>query len=277
MTIAQRNILLKTGIIITALLTITSIVLTIFLINKFYLQSLADIGTQIQPEFLSALPLFRPMEIIILFQSIFFPLVALITLGMILFLFEKTQTIEVAYFSVFIFIISIEALRLFVPALKLWERPVIFTVLLSKTVFFCRIYAISAILISALFAAYPFTRHSKSVLFAISVFAFSVTFAIPANTSTLMTNFLIQSGFSNIDKIIFAVFALIASLTYYIRGKQSNIKEYITAAWSTFLILFGYMLLLTTASILPLITGIVAFITGTYYYLSAIHKYHLWQ
>ena len=113
MTIAGRNKILIFGICITALMLIGNICGCIIIITHKLLVGLP--GAPKSALWLLRLPFFAYNNYAVLVGIASLPLIALILLVCVFFLFEKTHALEISFFTLFIFALSVEALQLLFP------------------------------------------------------------------------------------------------------------------------------------------------------------------
>ena len=206
-----------------------------------------------------------------------FPALALAGLGYIMFAFEKTQTVEITFFAAAVFALSIESVRLFIPLYELWINAGFFAVTISRVVFFCRIFALLALLASGLFANTQTIQQIGPSIFLLAFFSFSLANSIPINSAGMESNFLVSAGYSAVLDLFFMLIGLLSTLSYLILGLTRGVKEYRAGALGILVLLVGYTLLLSCDSWVFLVAGTLLCANGAWLYLDRMHRYYLWQ
>ena len=180
MTIAGRNRILIFGICIAALMAVGSISCCIVIVAH---NLLAELPTAPESAFrLLRLPFFAYSNYAVMAGVVTFPLIALTLLICVFFLFEKTHALEISFFSLFIFALSVEALQLLFPLQVRYPILTVFMPSIARIIFFFRFGACLALLTSSLFAHKTFTRETASIIFLLSFSAFALSHVIPIDT-----------------------------------------------------------------------------------------------
>jgi len=275
MTIASRNRFIRLAAFISLALLITSITSIVLVLVHNGLPA-APQGT-------------RPLAIlyklgITPFSSLasmiaigIYPLYSLIFLLYILFAFEKTQTVEIIFFAAFTFSVSLEAFRIFIPLYQLWNNSGFYSVMLSRITYCSRILTVLFLLSSSIFTTRKSAQQLGPVIFLLAFLAFSLANAIPANSGTISSNFLVTPGYSSMLMLFFFILELLCTISYLIMGKSLGVKEYFQAALGLILLLAGYSLLTLCDSWVFLASGVLLLFLGTRVYLDRMHHYYLWQ
>lgn len=206
-----------------------------------------------------------------------FPVLSLMGLFYILFAFEKTQAIEVTFFAACIFILSLEAIRIFIPLYQLWTHANFFSATISRTILFCRIFILLALLASGIFTTSGAIQQIGPSIFLLAFFSLSLSNVIPINTGTISSTFLIPSGFRGMIDILFTMIGFLGVISYLVLGKTRGIPEYSAAAAGLVLLLAGYAFLALCDSWLFFVAGSLLISFGAWRYLTKLHGYYLWQ
>jgi len=206
-----------------------------------------------------------------------FPFFSLAGLLYILFAFEKTQTVEITFFAACVFAVSFESLRLLIPLYEVWSLATFFSVTISRLVFFSRIFTLLALLSSAVFASGKTLQQLGPSIFLLAFFSFSLSTAIPVNSGSMSSIFLVASGYRETIRFFLFLLGTLSALSYLILGKTRNIPEYSRSAGGIVLLLAGYAMLGSCDTWIFLVAGTFLFFGGAWFYLNPIHRYYLWQ
>jgi hypothetical protein len=275
MTIASRNRFIRIATVLSFLLFIASAI-SIFLIifQKKIPSTPVGLRMAVFPNIAFLTP-YSPLADLL--AAGLFPLFSLVSLLYILFAFEKTQTVEMTFFSAFAFVAGLEATRLVIPLYGLWNYSSFFSMTITRIVIFSRIFILLALLASAISSTAKTIQQLGPTLFLLAFFSVTLANAIPLNTGTSSSTFILVSGFRETVKNFWYLLGLLSILSYLILGKTRNVPEYRRAAGGIVLLLAGYALLANCDSWFFLIPGTALFFGGAVLYLKPMHQYYLWQ
>jgi len=205
------------------------------------------------------------------------PVFSLGCLLYILFAFEKTQTVEITFFAACACVISLEALRIFVPLYGLWTYANFFTVAISRAALFARIFILLALLASVILTTGESIQQIGPNVFLLAFFSLSLANVIPVNSGAMASTFVTPIGFRGMVSALLVILALLGIISYLVQGKTRGIQEYGPAAMGLASFLTGYALLILCDSWLFFFAGTALLFLGAWRYLDSIHRYYLWQ
>ena len=275
MTIAGRNRILIFGICIAALMAVGSISCCIVIVAH---NLLAELPTAPESAFrLLRLPFFAYSNYAVMAGVVTFPLIALTLLICVFFLFEKTHALEISFFSLFIFALSVEALQLLFPLQVRYPILTVFMPSIARIIFFFRFGACLALLTSSLFAHKTFTRETASIIFLLSFSAFALSHVIPIDTIHTVSFFSFSHSYRYLLYSFSGIVCALAVVSFLLVGIYRSITEYQKAAIRLLVMLIAYMLLLYPGSWVFIVLGIGALLAAGFFFLKAIHQLYLWQ
>jgi len=275
MTIAGRNRVLIFGICIAALMVIGSVSCCIVIIAH---NLLAQLPTVPESTFwLLRLPFFAYNNYAVMIGIASLPLIALILLICVFFLFEKTHALEISFFSLFIFALSVESLQLLFPLQTYYPLLPVFMASIARIIFFFRFVACLVLLTSSLFAHKTFTRETGSIIFLLSFIAFALSHAIPIDTVHSLSFFSFSQSYRYLLYSFSGIVCALAVLSFLLVGIYRSITEYRKAALRLLAMLIAYIALLYIGSWFFTVLGIGVLLAGGFFFLKAIHQFYLWQ
>lgn len=275
MTIAGRNKILVLGICVSTLLAIGGIGCCIVLTAH---NTLAAFPTPARSAvWILRQPLFAYNQYAALLGVVSFPLVALILLIYIFFLFEKTHALEISFFSLFIFALSLESLQLLFPLQKLFPLLTVFLPSTVHIIFFFRFWGCLSLLTASLFAHKAFTRETGSIIFLLSFVSFALSHTIPVNTVRTLSFFLFSQSYVYLLYSFTGIVCALAVLSFLFVGIFRGIPEYREAAFWLFALVAAHAALLYTGSWFFTAAGIIALAVGSFFFIRAVHRFYLWQ
>lgn len=275
MTIATRNRLIRTAIIISAVISTIAITCVVILLTKKTVPQTIS-GSRPFPV-LENFKIFSYSPIASLLSLTYFPLFSVFFLTFLLFGFEKTQTVEITFFAASIFIVSLESFRLFIPLYQLQLFPGFFSTTISRISLFSRIFFILSLLASGIFSTGQTAQKLGSAIFLLVFVSFSLSNSIPVNSGNNTSNFLLLPGYQGTLSFLFIILCFLTAISYIILGKSRGSKDYSLIALASTILLVGYSLLTLCDSWIFLVSGSGLFFYGTWMYLNRMHRYYLWQ
>lgn len=274
MTIAARNRLIKLGMLFSCLLSIISISIFIFIcINPDSAGSGGERRFLTFPDFFLFDFNFYAATAGILAMT----LLSTTTCFRMYFLFEKTTSIEITFFAAGIISISLESIRMMVPLYNLWQAQPLFIYIISRTVFFSRIFFILAVLAGAIFSFEKNFQQGGTALFSLVFLAFLTARFLPVNYSDSTSLFFLAPGYLNILIFLSCFMCVTAVISFIIQGITKNDKAYYTTAAGCTFMLTGWILLCLCDNWVFLCAGLILQILGTEKYLRSLHTYYMWQ
>ncbi|MDR2898387.1 MAG: hypothetical protein LBU99_06175 [Spirochaetaceae bacterium] len=191
--------------------------------------------------------------------------------------FEKTQAVEVIFFTGFLFACQLEGLRILIPLFGLEQTYPELLLTVCRVVFFARTFAILCFLFTSLFSASGlFQQAGKNIYFLIAV-AILFSSLMPLNTERIASTFMVTYGYAHTYMIIRFVLFAVSILAFIITGKHRGLTEYTKAAYAGVVLLLGYGLLICTDNWVFLGAGTLLLTVGSRFFMRYIHKYYLWQ
>lgn len=275
MTIAGRNRILIFGICVTGIALIAALFGCGTVIAHKLLTSIPE-GVY-HSFWLLRQPFFVYNNYAKMIGAVSFPLTALFILISTFVLFEKTHALEISFFSLFVFSFSAEAFQLFFPLQRLYPLLTIFLAPLTRMMLFFRFFACLSLLTSSLFAHKTFTRKTWSIIFLLSFMSFSLARTIPVNTADTPSFLLFSQSYRYLLYSFNGVICAFAVVSFLFVGIYRSIPEYRQAALWLLAALAAHAVLLYTGSWFFTVIGIAVLAFGLFFFISAIHRFYLWQ
>lgn len=205
--------------------------------------------------------------------SLFIPAVSF----SIYFNFEKTQSLEVLFFSAFLIGFLAESFTLCIPLFGLTAGYSTVLRFIGQTAFFGEMEVLLAIIMQAVIASDSENRDSEKYLWLIIVAALIFSTIIPLNTSILKNYMHIRFGLKNLLALIRVVFSICAFLALVLSSKSKESPDYKKASFDFLFICCGYILLLECLNFAVLISGTGLLTAGTVRFLKNMHRYYMWK
>lgn len=203
-------------------------------------------------------------------------LYATLTIGAMLYFFEKTQAPEILFFAFFALSLASEALRCSVPLALVREWPPAIADVASRGITFGRLYGSLALFAASVYAnGIEFQKHGR-VLIIIGIAALAVATGLPIDGQTYDTSFMPTSGYRSMMTTAEASIAVISVASFLVAGYARSSREYSLVAVGVSLVFVGRELLVKGDSWVTMPAGVALLAAGTWITAAQTHRYYMW-
>lgn len=188
--------------------------------------------------------------------------------------FEKTQATDMIFFLMFLFGFLCDTVRIFIPLLNCAKAYSDFLIAISNVVLFGKILAPLAIIFTVLLSGEDYRKSANQNCLIILITSLIFAKLIPINTAILLPNFATSFAYENLLRVFTIMIFIISVISLFINNKKNEYSQK-SAVGLTF-ICAGYFIAANGYSILTAACASVFLLTGTHFYVSAIHRQYLW-
>lgn len=186
------------------------------------------------------------------------------------YVFEKTQSPEILYFTGFMTGCMVEVYRLCIPLFSLWGGYSEFLIFTGKIVLAGRILAGMSLLLSAIFSSDDKIQEAdKNIVIAIAV-SVALAAATAVDTRTILPSIMVRTSYQSVLTFVRIFIAVMTAFAFLLSGKVRTMFSYI-------LLFSGYFCLTVSDNIFLTALGLLLFGFGTKVYLQQLHNYYLWK
>jgi hypothetical protein len=280
MTLSERNIFFKTGILFCAAIALLILVISFLTVPSYpeIEHSLFEENTRRSGYIFQVITgSFLGKNYYAVHTAL--ALAALFSFtGMLLIhlFFERTPTPEILYIAIFTVSFAFEALRLFLPLHLILNFPSFYLRITARVLLFARFFGIFSLFTAGLCAAGLNVQKTRTAIFVIVIATLAITFGVPIDVHSWDTGFNLISGYASMFRMIEIVAFVTTVISFFIAAKIRNSKEYVYAAIGVILALIGRNIFLSTDNWLGVVQGVLLLSFGTWYLCSKVHKIHLW-
>ena len=193
------------------------------------------------------------------------------------FSFRKTLSAEITLFLVFITLVSFDALKPGILLLHFFDKPVAWSVHLTRIIHLFRFAGLFCFVTAGLFAS-GLTAQRLTITLGLCFFI-ACTFAIiiPVDSSIREDNFLYRLGMHRDIQTAVIALEILGAVNYVTAALRNNEKAYLAATLGAGCAIVGRELLFFHHSLLTVVPGIGLFLFGTILYANKIHRIYLWK
>lgn len=199
-------------------------------------------------------------------------------LGFVRFNFEKTQSPEIIFFTLFLAGCMLEGIRLWIPAFNLWRDFSNVYVGIGRFLFFSRMIASLSLIFIALLSINKNAHQDADkncVLIAAAACLFA--FIVPVDTITIPSNYAVRFGYEKLYMSLVWVCYITSFVAMRFQAQSLGSPEYRKASTGFIIMTAGYSLLIQTDALFLLVAGTVLLATGSTVFLRNLHKYYMWK
>lgn len=201
---------------------------------------------------------------------------AFITLVLIYYFFEKTQSPEILFFALFVLSFSFEAIRLMIPLHKIHNISPLYLVMLFRVLLFCRYFGIFSLFTASIYAAGLEVQKQQNIILIIALAAMLIVMGVPIDTLSWDSSLSMINGYTSMFRMIEAGVLLITIISFFISAYTRGAREYIAIGAGAFLVLLGRNILLSADTWLSPIPALVCLAVGTWLICTQLHHVYLW-
>lgn len=275
MTLSERNVFFKAGIVFCFFITILALAVSILTVPVY---SAMEENVR-RPAYL-----FQIITGWILKSNYYAVHVSMVLavlfslLGMIFIhsFFERTSAPEIIYISLFTISLSFEIIRLILPLHLIYNFSIFYLINASKLLLFARHFGIFSLFTASVCAAGLEVQKTRNVILTMIITVFLAVFGIPIDNQTWDTSFYMISGYFFMFNMIEAAVFFATVITFFVAAKVRDSKEYVHVGIGVMFALTGRNILVGTDNWAGPVMGALLLSFGTWFICSKLHKIHLW-
>ncbi|MDR1318478.1 MAG: hypothetical protein LBJ90_02550 [Treponema sp.] len=275
MTLSERNICFKAGIVLAALSIAAVVAASVTIIPaRLILEETAIRSAGIFQALISRF--LKPAPYSVYASIAGAVLYALITATLIYYFFEKTQSPEILFVFFFVLSFAVETTRFMLPLRRVYEIPSLYQLMAARTLLFGRYFGIFSLFIASVYATGLEVQKQRTITLVIVVATMIIALGVPVDILTWDTSFNMVNGYTSLFRLIEIGTFLITIVSFFIASYIRGSREYIFVGLGAFLVFLGRNILIngdTWASPLP---GILFLSLGAWFICTQLHKIYLW-
>jgi hypothetical protein len=201
---------------------------------------------------------------------------ALVTMILIYYFFEKTQSPEILFFAFFVLSFAFEIIRILVPLQMVHTISPIYLVMAFRILLFSRYFGIFSLFTASVYAAGLEAQKQRSVILVITVAAMVIVMGVPIDTLSWDSSFSMLNGYTPMFRVIEAGVLLITMVSFFISAYSRGSREYIFIGAGSFLVLLGRNILFSADTWISPLPALIFLVVGTWLICTQLHHVYLW-
>jgi hypothetical protein len=203
-------------------------------------------------------------------------LYSLLSIILIYYFFEKTQSPEILFVVFFAASFAPEALRLLLPLSRVYEIPSLYLLMASRVTLFGRCFGIFSLFTASIYAVGFKAQKQRNVVLIIAVITLIITLGVPIDTGTWDSGLNMISGYVAMFRLIEVGAFLTITMSFFIAAWLYTSREYAFIGTGSVLALLGRHILLNADAWAALPAGLLLLTMGTWLICTKLHKIYLW-
>jgi hypothetical protein len=191
-------------------------------------------------------------------------------------LFRRTSAPELFFLMLFLASLGLEVWRAANLLFHLLPVPAAMAAAATRAVLFGRLFGLSCLLVSSLYAAGLKYSHYPAAAGAVALVAFTLAAVQPVDATTLAPSFLYGLGDPQGYRAIGAALAVLIAASFLAAALIRHSPRFAIAGAGAVLLLAGRALAGYGASPAAAAVGVLALAAGTYLFVRQIAVYYLW-
>jgi hypothetical protein len=203
-------------------------------------------------------------------------LYSFLSIILIYYFFEKTQSPEILFVTFFAASLAPEAMRLLLPLSHVYEIPSLYLLTASRVTLFGRYFGLFSLFTASIYAVGFKAQQQRNVVLIIAVITLIITLGVPIDTGTWDSSLNMISGYTSMFRLIEVGAFLTTVLSFFIAAWLRSSREFVFIGTGSVLALLGRHILLNADAWAALPAGLLLLTIGTWLICTKLHKIYLW-
>jgi hypothetical protein len=203
-------------------------------------------------------------------------LYSLVSVTRIYFLFEKTQSQEILFFSLFAISLAVESIRLVIPLKIIWDFPGVYCVMAARVLVFSRHFGLFSLFASGLCAAGLEVQKQRNTIIVVNLAAMVIAMGIPVDGLSWDSSLTMLTGYTEMFTIVEWGLLFFTVINFLIAAYNRGSRDYVFIGIGAFLAFAGRNILLSADAWLIPLPALMLLTLGTWIFCTRLHQVYLW-
>ena len=276
MTLLVRNSFLRAGIII-ALLSLAIVAVSGYFAFPAFPEAAASAAFRsggIIQELIDTYT--EPRYYVPFFAMVSAVVYSLVSIILILYYFEKTQSPEILFFACFVISLSLEFVRIIIPMKWIISFPDMYMITASRILLFSRFFGVFSLFAAGAYAAGLDEQKQQNAFFILIIASMIIAMNVPVDSLVWDSSLKMQYGYGSMLLTVEIGIVLVTVVTFFISAYTRGSKTFRSIGMGIFLAFVGRNFLLVSDTWLTFIPGLLFLAFGTWYTCTQLHREYLW-
>jgi len=203
-------------------------------------------------------------------------LYSLLSIILILYYFEKTQSPEILFVGFFVFSMAFEFARIALPLKMVFSFPADYLVTASRVLLFGRHFGLFSLFAASVCAAGLDSQNHNNISGVLVLAALVIALNVPIDSLVWDSAFILWNGYRSMFHILEIGILIVSMVTFFISAYTRGSMNYVHIGIGTFLMLAGRNTLINSDTLVALIPGAIILVIGTLLVCAKLHQEYLW-
>jgi len=276
MTLSERNLVFKLGIVLSFLCLLISIIISVKVLSV-YASMETEITRRSESIFQTLIEKISEAKLLAVHGCILASvLYSFFSIIFIYYFYEKTQSPEILFVVFFVASFSLEVLRLILPLSRVYEFPSLYQLTASRIILFSRYFGIFSLFTAGVFASGFKLQKQRNIIMIITVTTLIITLGVPIDTQTWDSGLNMINGYTSMFSLIEVGTFLLTIISFFIAAWSRSSPEFVFIGAGSALAFLGRNILLSADTWTGLPIGLLFLAAGTWLICTRLHKVYLW-
>jgi len=201
---------------------------------------------------------------------------SLISILLILYFFEKTQTPEILYIGLFVISLAFEFTRIVIPLQEAVSLTAAYTIIASRFLLFGRYFGLVSLFAASVYAAGLDAQRQETFLLMMLLAGLVIAIGVPINSLVWDSTYMLSIGYETMFQLVEKGMIVITLISFFIAAYTRSSRNYLLTGIGVFMALAGRNILLYSDTWLTPFPGLALLAGGIWFACSKLHKEYLW-
>ena len=200
-----------------------------------------------------------------------------ISIILINYFFEKTQSPEILFFGFFVISLSFEFVRLMIPLKRVFPFPAMYLITGSRLLIFGRFFGLFSLFAASVYAAGLDAQKQQNAFFILIMSSLVIALNVPVDSLVWDSTLMPLNGYNSMLAIVEAGILAATILTFFISAYTRGSRTYVFIGIGIFLVFIGRNIFLNSDTWITPLPGLLLLAAGTWFVSSRLHREYLWS
>ena len=201
---------------------------------------------------------------------------SLISIILIYYFFEKTQSPEILFIALFVISLIFEFARMVIPLKEVISFNPMFITTSSRVLLFGRYFGLFSLFAAGVYAAGLDAQKQETFLLMLILAALIIAMNVPVDSLVWDSTFVLWSGYKPMFTVIELSVLTVTIISFLISAYTRSSKSYVLIGIGILMAYTGRIILLSSDTWITPFPGLLILVAGTWFACSRLHLQYLW-
>ena len=201
---------------------------------------------------------------------------SLISIILIYYFFEKTNSPEILFIGFFAISLAFEFTRMILPVKEVFPLHPVFTVTSFRVLLFGRYFGLFSLFAASVYAAGLDAQKQQTFLFFLILAALVIAINVPIDSLVWDSTFMMWSSYRSMFSVVEIAILAVTMVSFLISAYTRSSRSYVLIGLGIFLVFAGRNILINSDTWITPFLGLMLLVGGTWFACSRLHTEYLW-